>query len=130
VRAATSRHRSVRATICPADLGCCGCVVHCCVKQQWAVRNQRGIVRKAQGAPQQPGTHFMILLVTFIATLFVADLFVIGISWVIEQFSKTVSLLVFLTLFLGVIPIAWRIAVRLTEPKGEIKPQSTIPSLT
>ncbi len=72
----------------------------------------------------------MILLVTFIATLFVADLFVIGISWVIEQFSKTVSLLVFLTLFLGVIPIAWRIAVRLTEPKGEIKPQSTIPSLT
>ena len=65
----------------------------------------------------------MVLLVTFIATLFVADLFVIGISWVIEQFSKTVSLLVFLTLFLGVIPFAWRLSVHLTEPKGEVKPQ-------
>ena len=65
----------------------------------------------------------MILLVTFIATLFVVDLFAIGISWMVEQFSKMASLIVFLSLFLGAIPVAWRIAVRLTEPKGEIKPQ-------
>jgi hypothetical protein len=60
----------------------------------------------------------MVLLTTFIVTLIIGDLAVIAIAWVVEQFSKTAGLLVFLTLFLGFIPVAWRIAVRLTEPKG------------
>ena len=60
----------------------------------------------------------MILLVTFVVTLVVGDLLVIGIAWMVEQFSKTLGLFVFLGLFLGIIPLAWKIAVRITEPKG------------
>ena len=38
----------------------------------------------------------------------------------VEYFSKTISLFVFLGLFLGVIPFAWKIAVRATEPQGPV----------
>ena len=38
----------------------------------------------------------------------VGDLIAIGISAIVEQFSKPLSLFLFLILFLGVIPIAWR----------------------
>jgi hypothetical protein len=62
----------------------------------------------------------MVLLTTFAITVVLGDLIAIGISAVVEQFSKPVSLIVFLILFLGVIPIAWRIAVRATEPNGPI----------
>jgi hypothetical protein len=62
----------------------------------------------------------MVLLTTFAITVVLGDLIAIGISAVVEQFSKPVSLIVFLILFMGVIPIAWRIAVRATEPNGPI----------
>ena len=48
----------------------------------------------------------------------VGDLVVIGLAWMVEQFSKALSLFVFLVLFLGMIPLAWQIAVRITEPEG------------
>ena len=60
----------------------------------------------------------MALLLAFIVTVLIGDLVAIGISYVVEQFSKTVSLFVFLFLFMGMIPVAWRIAVRITEPKA------------
>jgi uncharacterized membrane protein len=66
---------------------------------------------------QNIGTSIMMLLAAFVITLLVGDLVAIGIAWTVEQFSKTFGLFVFLGLFLGIIPIAWRIAVRVTEPK-------------
>ena len=60
----------------------------------------------------------MILLTTFVVTVLAADLVAIGICSIIEHFSKNISLLVFLAMFWGVIPLAWRLAVRATEPGG------------
>ena len=60
----------------------------------------------------------MILLAAFVATILVGDIFAIGIAFLVEYFNKTASLLVFLGLFWGIIPFAWRFAVRVTEPKG------------
>ena len=60
----------------------------------------------------------MALLAVFIVTILVGDLIAVGIPSVIERFSEGVSLFVFLALFIGLIPVAWRIAVRLTEPKA------------
>jgi hypothetical protein len=60
----------------------------------------------------------MALLTAFVITVVVGDLIAIGIAEIIEYFSKPISLFVFLFLFIGVIPIAWRIAVRFTEPKA------------
>lgn len=62
----------------------------------------------------------MILLTAFVISVLLGDLVAIAISALVEQFSKQFSLFVFLFLFLGVIPIAWRVAVRATEPDGPI----------
>jgi hypothetical protein len=59
----------------------------------------------------------MILLTAFIISVLVGDLNAVAVCAVIEQFSEPISLLVFLAMFVGVIPIAWRVAVRVTEPK-------------
>jgi len=62
----------------------------------------------------------MILLAAFVISVIVGDLIAIGIGAIIEQFSKNISLLVFLAMFIGVIPLAWMIAVRATEPDGPL----------
>ena len=59
----------------------------------------------------------MVLLSAFVATVLIGDVIAIGIAEMVEYFSKQISLFVFLALFIGVIPVAWRIAVRITEPK-------------
>jgi hypothetical protein len=69
----------------------------------------------------------MILLTAFIISVVVGDLIAVAVCAVIEQFSETVSLLAFLAMFIGVIPIAWRVAVRVTEPKTP-EPKSPVPS--
>jgi hypothetical protein len=60
----------------------------------------------------------MVLLTAFMVTVIAGDLAAVAIAEIVEYFNKTVSLMVFLALFIGVIPIAWRIAVRATEPDG------------
>jgi len=60
----------------------------------------------------------MILLVAFTITVLVGDLVAVGIAEIVEYFNETASLMVFLALFIGMIPLAWRIAVRSTEPGG------------
>lgn len=60
----------------------------------------------------------MVLLFAFIVTVVIGDLLAVGIAEIVEYFSKTISLFVFLGLYVAVIPIAWRIAIRYTEPKG------------
>jgi hypothetical protein len=62
----------------------------------------------------------MVLLTAFVVTVLVGDLIAVGIAEIVEYFNKTVSLMVFLVLFMGVIPLAWRIAVRATEPDGVV----------
>ena len=62
----------------------------------------------------------MILLTAFAITVVVGDLLAIGICAIIEQFSKNISLLAFLGMFVAVIPLSWRLAVRATEPDGLI----------
>lgn len=62
----------------------------------------------------------MVLLTAFVITIVIGDLIAIGIATIIEHFSEPISLLVFLVLFLGFIPFAWRIAVRVTEPKDAV----------
>lgn len=64
----------------------------------------------------------MVLLTTFVITVLVGDLIAIGIAEIVEYFSKPVSLFVFLFLFIGLIPVAWRIAVRVTAPKAPAAP--------
>jgi hypothetical protein len=62
----------------------------------------------------------MVLLTAFFVTVVIGDLIAIGIASIVERFSETISLMVFLVLFLGIIPFAWRIAVRVTEPKAAV----------
>jgi hypothetical protein len=62
----------------------------------------------------------MLLIVAFAITVIVGDLIAIGICSIVEQFSEMGSLILFLILFAGVIPLAWRIAVRATEPDGPV----------
>lgn len=59
----------------------------------------------------------MILITAFVITVLIGDVFAIAIAYAVEFFSKTASLMVFLALFWGLIPFAWRFAVRFTEPK-------------
>jgi hypothetical protein len=62
----------------------------------------------------------MILLTVFIVTVLLGDLVAVAIAEVVEYFSKTISLFVFLGLFTVAIPVAWRIAVQITEPDGAL----------
>jgi len=66
----------------------------------------------------------MVLLTAFVLTVLLGDLIAVGIAEIVEYFSKPISLFVFLFLFIAIIPIAWRIAIRFTEPKGRATPQS------
>jgi len=47
-------------------------------------------------------------------------LIAIGICSIVERISEMGSLVLFLILFVVVIPLAWRSAVRLTEPKSPL----------
>ncbi len=60
----------------------------------------------------------MLLITAFAISVLVGDLIAIGICSVVERFSEMGSLILFLTLFVVVIPVAWRTAVRMTEPTG------------
>ena len=60
----------------------------------------------------------MLLITAFAISVLVGDLIAIGICSIVERFSEMGSLVLFLTLFVVVIPIAWRLAVKSTEPTG------------
>jgi hypothetical protein len=57
----------------------------------------------------------MIAIVVFIAFVVLGDGVAIGIASVVERFSPSASLLVFLGLFVIVFWLAWLLAVRVTE---------------
>jgi hypothetical protein len=60
----------------------------------------------------------MLLIAAFAVSVLVGDLIAIGICSIVERFSEMGSLVLFLTLFVVVIPVAWRTAVQMTEPTG------------
>jgi hypothetical protein len=102
-RAATSHRENFARPFVPSTL-----VPLCTLGSMW------------WGAQQCRGIFDMILLTAFVISVLVGDLIAVGICWIIELFSKTASLLIFLTMFIGVIPLAWWVAVRVTEPEGPI----------
>jgi hypothetical protein len=58
------------------------------------------------------------LLVAYIVCVLIGQAVVIGIAVGADQFySSFTSLMVFFPLFFGMFWLAWRVAVRLTEPK-------------
>jgi hypothetical protein len=60
----------------------------------------------------------MNLLVTYLVTIVIGQAAVVGIAILADRFySPFVSLLIFFPLFFGMFWLAWRIAVRLTEPR-------------
>ncbi len=59
----------------------------------------------------------MVLLVAFVITLLVGDLACDRHRLDGRAILQSAGLFVFLALFLGIIPVAWKIAVRITEPR-------------
>jgi predicted lysophospholipase L1 biosynthesis ABC-type transport system permease subunit len=57
----------------------------------------------------------MTVILVFLALVVLGDAAAIGISSIVERFSQTASLFVFLALFVAVFGIAWQIAVYITE---------------
>jgi hypothetical protein len=62
----------------------------------------------------------MLLITAFAITVIAGDLVAIGICSIVERFSEMGSMILFLILFVAVIPLAWRLAVRATEPNGSV----------
>ena len=60
----------------------------------------------------------MNLLLTYIICVLLGQAAVIGLAIVADQFySSFTSLMIFFPLFFGMFWLAWRVSVRLTEPK-------------
>ena len=57
----------------------------------------------------------MLVIAVFTVFVVLGEAVAIGISSLIEEFSKTVSLFAFLGMFVLVFGIAWPMAVRVTE---------------
>ena len=57
----------------------------------------------------------MLVIAVFTVFVVLGDAVAIGISSLIEEFSKTASLFAFLGMFVLVFGIAWPMAVRVTE---------------
>jgi hypothetical protein len=67
----------------------------------------------------------MGLLVTYLVCLIVGQAITIGIGLSIDRFySPTASLPISLFLYFGMFWVAWKVAVRITEPKATTAPPS------
>jgi len=64
----------------------------------------------------------MALLVVFIATLFVLESLAVGIGIVVERHTTSnTGLITFIACYFAMIWLAWRFAVRVTEPKSRLR---------
>lgn len=57
----------------------------------------------------------MAVSAVFVVLVLIGDTIAIGIASIVEQYSKTASLLIFLCLFVTVFCVAWALALRITE---------------
>ena len=63
----------------------------------------------------------MTLLVTFIICVMVGQLFSIGLGLMVERYSTPyISVLTFMASYFVMFWIAWRLAVRITEPRSRL----------
>lgn len=60
----------------------------------------------------------VLLLLIYVLVVMILQALGFGVSKLVDSFSPTSSMLVFLVLFIGAFGLAWPIAVRLTEPKS------------
>jgi hypothetical protein len=61
----------------------------------------------------------MILIGTFVAFVIVGQAMTVAISLMVERLtSPEISLLAFFPLYVGAFWTAWKLAIRVTEPKG------------
>jgi hypothetical protein len=75
----------------------------------WTIRAQR----------RQRGATHMGLLIAYIATLLVGQSISVGIGLLIDRYHSSYGgLMVFIALYFFMFWAAWRIAVKLTEPKS------------
>lgn len=61
----------------------------------------------------------MVLLATYVVLVIAGDFAAFLIGRVVEYWSSQAGLVAFLACFVAVFVIAWKIAVRLTEPKAK-----------
>jgi hypothetical protein len=57
----------------------------------------------------------MSVILVFVAFVLIGDSIAVGIASIVEQFSESTSLIVFLALFVLVFWVSWQLAVRVTE---------------
>ena len=62
----------------------------------------------------------MILIVVYVALVFVGQALAIAIGITLDNFSKALGLAVFLGLYFLVFVVCWKLAVRLTDPGGPL----------
>jgi uncharacterized membrane protein YesL len=58
---------------------------------------------------------FMSVILIFAGFVLVGDTLAVGISYLVEQVSNSISLMVFLALYILVFWISWKLAVHVTE---------------
>jgi hypothetical protein len=57
----------------------------------------------------------MSVILVFVAFVLIGDAVAFGIASIVERFSESASLIVFLALFVLVFWVGWQLAVRVTE---------------
>jgi hypothetical protein len=65
----------------------------------------------------------MSLLIVYVIAIMVGDLLAVGVAEIVERYSEKASLGVFLALYFVVFWLAWRVAVRITEPRRSVSEQ-------
>jgi hypothetical protein len=73
------------------------------------------------------GIIIMSLLIVYVIAIMVGDLFAVGIVEIVERYSEKASLGVFLALYFVVFWVAWRVAVRVTEPRPALSQPAAKP---
>jgi len=61
----------------------------------------------------------LILMLTFIVLMVIGQAINVTIAMQVDRYSETASLGVFFVLLLGFCYLAWKLAVRLTEPRQQ-----------
>lgn len=62
----------------------------------------------------------MSLLIVYVVLVFIGQALAVTVGIVLDNYSKAAGLTAFLAMYFAVFVIAWKIALRLTEPGGLI----------
>ena len=67
----------------------------------------------------------MILIVAFAVLMVIAQAINVTIALTVDQYSETASLAVFFVLLIAGVLLAWKLAVRFTEPAAGVRREQT-----